>query len=265
MFSTSTEPVTFSVGIYFADVTHRTHMIHLRIAVLIVVMFTMAAGQLTAQIAGEEPVSQQDSVIIFTSPRPLLNVRNGEPAEHAAGVDLLFSGSGWGLGGFYQRLLAENLTGFVHLGISGRRNSDEFENALLGPIPVVANKVNRLFMFPLTFGVQYRLFSTELQESFRPFVSGGVGPTLIMSTPYLRDTEYYEFFSSFGHAELHVRAGGFIGIGSYFGSLQSGSLVGVQVRYYTIPFGGNGLESIRDNPITNFGGIFLSLTIGSAF
>lgn len=240
-------------------------MIHLRIAALVLVMIVMTNERIAAQIAGEVPSPQQDSVIIFTSPRPLLEVRNGEPAVQAAGVDLLFSGSGWGLGGFYQHLLAENLTGFVHLGISGRRNSDEFENALLGPIPVVANKVNRLFMFPLTVGVQYRLFSTELQESFRPFVSGGVGPTLIMSTPYLRDTEYYEFFSSFGHAELHVRAGGFVGVGSYFGSVQTGSIVGVQVRYYTIPFGGDGLESIRDNPITNFGGIFLSLTIGSAF
>jgi hypothetical protein len=264
MFSTGTEPVTFTSGIYFADARHmRRTSYHLPL--LLLAMLTMAPGIAVAQIAGEAPTPSPDSVIVFTSPRPLLEVRSGEPAKHAAGVDLLFSGSGWGLGGFYQRAVAEDMTAFVHLGISGRRNTDEFENALLGPIPVVANKVNRLFMFPLTLGVQYRLFSDVLQESFRPFVSGGIGPTLIMSTPYLRDTQYYEFFSSFGHAQVYMRAGGFIGIGSYFGSLQTGSLVGVQIRYYTIPFGGEGLESIRDNPIRNFGGIFLSLSIGSAF
>ncbi|MCU0331072.1 MAG: hypothetical protein MUC47_08885 [Candidatus Kapabacteria bacterium] len=236
-----------------------------RLLALCLAVLAVVPGVTTAQVAGEDP-GLQDTLIVFESPRPLLE--NGgiqRPRDNAAGIDLLFSGSGWGFGGFYQRSLGGDATAFLHLGISGRRNSDEFENAWLGPIPVVAGKLNRLFMFPVSLGVQYRLFSTSLQESFRPFLSAGAGPTFIVSTPYIRDGQFYEFFSSFGQATLHTRFGAHVGIGSFFGTPSTGSLVGVQVRYYTIPFGGDGLESMRDNPITNFGGIFLSLTVGGMY
>lgn len=221
--------------------------------------------RLSAQITGELP-PPPDTLIVFTSPRPLLeNDGETKAATTAMGLDLLFSGSGWGLGGFYQHILSHDLTAFFHLAISGRRNTDEFENAWFGPVPVVSNKVNRLFMVPMTVGLQYRLFSESLQDSFRPFVSGGIGPTVILATPYIRDGLYYEFFNSFGYATTYVRPGGFIGFGSFFGSIGAGSLIGVQIRYYTIPFGGNGLESVKGSPINDFGGVFLSLTVGSAY
>jgi hypothetical protein len=220
---------------------------------------------LRAQIAGEPP-AEQDTLVVFEPARPLLATGGLDPIRNnAAGIDLLFSSSGWGLGGFYHRELGGNVTAFAHLGISGSRNSDEFENVWLGPIPVVGNKVNRLFMFPVSVGIQYRLFSESLQENFRPFLSAGGGPTFILATPYIRDGEFVEFFSSFGRADLHTRFGSHVGIGTYFGAPSSGSVMAVQIRYFHIPFGGDGLESIRGNPITNFGGVFLSLTVGSMY
>jgi hypothetical protein len=41
--------------------------------------------------------------------------------------------------------------------------------------------------------------------------------------------------------------------------------MGFTLRYYTIPFGGEGLESIQGVPINNFGGVFLTLSVGSAW
>lgn len=216
-----------------------------------------------AQITGEWP-QEEDSVIIFEPALPLLSSAIAKDYDHAIGLDVLFSGSGWGFGGFYHYKLFEDGTVFGNFGISGRRNTDEFENAWLGPVPVVSNKVNRLFMIPMTLGVAYRLFSGTLQESFRPFISLGVTPTIIIQAPYIQDAIYYEFFNSLGFAQTHFRWGGMFSIGANFGDPTEGSVMGVQMRYYLIPFGGGGLESVRGLPIENFGGVVLSLSIGTS-
>jgi hypothetical protein len=33
------------------------------------------------------------------------------------------------------------------------------------------------------------------------------------------------------------------------------------IRYYYIPFGGNGIDSIKDLPMKDFGGLFIALGI----
>ncbi|MDZ4746240.1 MAG: hypothetical protein SGJ05_09600 [bacterium] len=245
----------------FEPLQNKPIMFHL----LLITTFIVAASTISAQITGEDPQTT-DSVMVFEPAEPLIGgIDLDAPAKHGIGMDLLFSASGWGIGGFFQRELATDFNGFLHLGISGHRNTDEFENAWLGPIPVVSNKVNRLFMVPFTIGAQYRMFHEELQETFRPFVSLGITPTYILATPYIRDGQYYDFFESFGHSTSYVRLGGVFGVGSFFGSPATGSLIGVQLRYFLIPFGGNGIESVRSNPIRDFGGIFLSLTVGHAY
>jgi len=216
----------------------------------------------------EGPRKPEDTVIVFTSPRPLLE-NNGidKPATKAFGLDLIFSNSGWAFGGFYQGRIAEDLTGSVNIFFSPSRSTDEIENVFLGNIPVVYGKVNRLFVLPLTFGVQYRMFSKGLSDSFRPYVGVGLGPSLVIQTPYITEGEngvpyFHEFFSSFADATVYGRFGGFVGIGANFGSITKGSMIGVNMRYYVIPFGGAGLESMQGIPITDFGGLFLSLSIG---
>jgi len=231
------------------------------VGILVLVIILNLNGTVKAQITGAplpgKPI-EEDTTIIFTSPRPLLSESQQDKLHSKAwGLDLLFSSNGFGAGAFYQRFFTENTTGFVNFGISGARNSDEFEqyNPYTGQI-TVPNKVNRLYIFPLTLGVEYRLFADKIAESFRPHINAGVGTTFILATPYDR-----EFFLAFGHANGYTRFGGFVGIGANVGS-SSKSLMGVNVRYYFIPFGGNGLESIRDLPITDFGGLFLTLSVG---
>ncbi|NQW30684.1 MAG: hypothetical protein HQ472_09255 [Ignavibacteria bacterium] len=239
-------------------------------SLVMVAIFALTVGlgfcpPLLAQVTGGD-APPPDSVMIFTPAVPLLTdylaISN---AKNGFGLDLLFSASGWGAGAFIHRKIASNTTLFLNTGISGRRNTDEFENVWLGQIPVVAGKVNRLFMIPTTVGVQYRLFSGTLQESFRPYVSAGVTPTYILSTPYIRGGQYYEFFNSFGYGTSYLRVGAAFGVGAMFGDPASGSLVGVQLRYYTIPFGGDGLESMKGSPIKNFGGVFITLSVGSSY
>lgn len=237
-----------------------------RCALLIAALLVVSAQHIRAQITGESP-GEADTVITFVPALPLLTNEAEAAAAitQAAGLDILFSTSGWGFGAFYHHRVIDNGTVFTNFGFSPRRNTDEFDNAWLGNVPVVSQKVNRLFMMPITFGFNYRLFAADLQESFRPFVSAGITPTIIFQTPYIQDGEYYEFFQSWGYLQTHFRWGAMFAVGSMFGNPASGSVLGVMIRYYTIPYGGNGLESIRDFPITNFGGVFLNMSVGGAW
>jgi hypothetical protein len=206
-------------------------------------------------------VSDMDTTFVFDSPRPLVSPELSRSAlNNAGGISLLFSRSGFGAGGFYNRDIYDNTVAFASLYISGARNTDEFEyfDWDTGEYRV-PNKVNRLFNLPLMFGIKQFIFTEAIAQSFRPYLSAGVGPSLILSTPYEQG-----WFAAWGDAGVYIRHGGFVGFGAYVGGSES-TLIGVNLRYYYIPFGGDGLESIRDNPIKDFGGIFLSLSIGSRY
>lgn len=237
----------------------------IRVSLALFVLYIVTTQCIQAQITGELP-PLPDTTMIFQPARPLLEESvKARRATNKLGLDLLFTASGWGVGGMYGKQVSDDLMVYTHLFIGSRRHTDEFEDAYYGNVPVVSTKVNRLLAIPLSFGVQYRAFSSLLQESFRPFVTAGVSPTLIVATPYIRDNVYYEYFQSFGYTTSYVRMGGFVGIGANFGSMGKGSNMAVQVRYFVIPFGGNGIESLRDVFIKDMGGIALSLTIGTSY
>jgi len=235
-----------------------------------------------SQIKGEEPpVFNPDTTFIFKSPRPLIIT---DPAQrelkNAWGLSLLFSNNGFGLGMFYQYRLAHELYFFSSIYISGARKNDELDSyfTLDGSYYYqrVLGKKNRLFNVPLMFGIEKYFLTKELNDNLRPYAQLGIGPSFILSTPY-QDTpctsndvtpcikgRYYDFFESFGHAKLFVRWGGFIGIGANFESIVN-SILGVNLRYYYIPFGGAGLESMQGQAITDFGGLFIGLNFGTRF
>lgn len=234
------------------------------ITILSFLLFSISS--LFAQVKGEEPVEfNPDTVFVFQSPRDLINpVHSGASLQSAWGIDLLFSGSGFGAGCFFNANITEKLVFLSSLYISGARNTDEFENYVWDEAAgyykiIVPDKVNRLYVLPLTVGLQYYLFSNELTESFKPYANLGFGPSLILSTPYSK-----EFFSSWASADAYLRFGAFLGVGAYV-SANSKTLMGLNARYYYIPFGGQGLESLKDMPITNFGDFFLSLSVGIRF
>lgn len=221
----------------------------------------LAAAPALAQTTGIAPgIAGFDTSIIFVSPRPLISDSlASSPATYVLGVNIFLSGNGFGTGLFYSHNLTKTTLLFADLAISGARNTDEqeyydpFTNSYIVP-----NKINRLFMFPLTIGAQFRLFGDSFDDTFRPYLAAGVGPSFILATPYER-----EFFDAFGHGRWYVRFGGYAAVGANIGSFGR-NVSGISLRYYVIPFGGNGLESIRNLPITDFGGIFLALSVGWA-
>lgn len=199
-----------------------------------------------------------DSTIVFTSPRPLLVLdRKDLQKSNYWGLSLILSNNGFGVGGFYEHNLSRNISFFTNLYISGARNTDEFEyyDPWTGQI-FIPGKINRIYIFPLTFGISQSFLTGLFNTNFTPYINLGIGPTFILTTPYEK-----EFFSSFQYARFYVRLGIFIGTGVNI-PVTDLSYIGISARQFWIPFGGNGLESVKDKPITDFGGFFLGLNFG---
>lgn len=212
-------------------------------------------------LSGESGI--KDTIFVFQSPRPLIQKDENKDLNEAWGIDILLSGNGFGFGFFYNREIFTDWVVFGSLYLSGARNTDELEYySYTRNIYFVPNKVNRLYLIPLTIGLQTYLFRNELSDNLKPFINAGIGPSFILKAPY----EGYEndFFKSLEKLIYYIRFSTFIGGGVEIGTMNK-SLFSVNFRYYLIPFGGEGLESVRDNPIKDFGGLFLSLSIGAKF
>lgn len=178
--------------------------------------------------------------------------------NNSLGLDIIFSEGGIGFGGFYRRQLNQTVTVFTDLSISEAKDQQEIE--YVSPYypyeSITYGKKNRIFLVPLNFGMQYRLFERDLSDNLRPYLNAGVGPTVVMTTPYDR-----EFFNAFGKAHAKYAVGGYIGIGANFG-LDNSSLVGLNVRYYVIRFFDDGVESLYGKFQKELGGVFLTINIG---
>lgn len=203
---------------------------------------------------------------------PLLNVNAQEIGElapdkkpevfpdNALGLDIMFSEGGFGLGGFYRRQYSDKITGFVDLSISEAKDEREFEYFdYYTQQSYTVGKKNRVFIIPVNFGIQYRLFEEVIYDNLRPYLNAGVGPSMILTTPYSK-----EFFDAFGDARLKFAGGGYVGFGANFG-LDKSSLVGINVRYYVIQFFDQGVESLTGHYKKTLGGFFLTINLGMMY
>ncbi len=233
-------------------------------------MGSMCVSSLDAQ---QFPAS--DSTIIFTPSNPqLIRPHAYNPQTDAWGVDLDLSNNGFGLGFFYRHEYDDELSGMINFTISDVKDNNEVEqyDYLYGST-VVPGKLNRLLLMPLFASVQYRLFKDDIDDNFRPYITGGLGPTMIVVAPYATYTpsvdisgnaymqqNQIDFFTSLKYAQLRYTFGGFIGAGLYFGS-QQGTMTGISVRYLYIPYS-PGIEVMQGGSMNSFGGLFLTLTFG---
>lgn len=181
------------------------------------------------------------------------------------GLDILISTGGVGLGAFYRHEFTKDVSGFVMFSVS--ESKDDREMDYVDPYGNIftPGKINRFLIIPLMVGVQHRLFSNQILDNFRPYVSAAVGPTMIYTAPYNE-----EFFTALGRGSPRYTAGGYIGAGSYFGTDKS-TLFGLSIRYYIVPFG-PGIESFQPDPRQGdinrkkeFGGFFITLNFGSSW
>jgi hypothetical protein len=231
---------------------------------------------------GGEPDFKPDSVIIFTSSRPLTTYKEEIANKfNAYGAIIAFSGAGFGGGAFYKRVINDNWSFDAEFQFNEARNSDEFEQPNLEyRLYLVPGKRNRLYFMPFSMGVTRYLFKNELFESLSPFVTVGGGLALIAKTPYFRsmgvddtgnyfETDYRNFFQAWGDATIYGRPSLYFGLGADFGKIGK-TTSSINLRYYYTPFGGEGLESMSYQftgvpAMTNFGGFMITLNFGPRF
>ncbi|MFN3134853.1 MAG: hypothetical protein ACK44H_04700, partial [Candidatus Kryptonium sp.] len=200
----------------------------------------------------------RDSIIVYDSPSDFKLV-DTVGFKKAWGIDLSVANNGFAFGTFYKYNLRDvySLQMILNFMTAKDKNEVEYIDPWTGQT-FVPNKVNRIMVLPLSLSFQYRLFKNELADNFRPFLTVGVGPTLIFTTPYEK-----EFFSSLKYGRAHYTVNFYVGAGAYIG-LDPRTISGLSVRYYFIPYP-KGIESLRNRPIKEFGGINLTLSFGVNF
>jgi hypothetical protein len=232
--------------------------VFMRIYALFFVFLLILPLKSEAAATIEYPQPPQDKGAIFETPRPFANDKFSSTNYYNSwGADLALSSHGFGFGFTLDWTLSGNTHIMTGLLMSGAKNTDEFES-WDGYDYRVPNKINRLYLFPINVGVKQYILGSILGESFRPNISVGLAPSFIVATPYAR-----EFFNALHYADGYFRLGGFVGVGSDFGAGKA--LISVNARYYYIPFGGKGLESVKNHPLKDFGGLFLDLTLGMRY
>lgn len=176
--------------------------------------------------------------------------------DNAYGIDILFSEGGFGLGGFYHHQISQEITSFVDFSVSEAKDEKEFEYVDIYGNTFTFGKKNRIFLLPLNFGIQYRLFEHAIYDNLRPYLNFGIGPTIVLTSPYEK-----EFFNAFGSSHANYAIGSYVGFGANFGTDKK-SLIGINLRYYLIHLFNKGVESLYGRPKNDFGGVFLSINLG---
>lgn len=239
----------------------------------VILLIALGAGLVQAQ-----DFPRRDTSLVFTPSNPnLIQKATYEPFRNAWGVDIMLSNNGFGAGAFLRHEFTDELSGFAQLAISDVKDDGEVEyfNQYTGQ-SYTPGKINRLLLIPVTLGMQYRLFKDDIVDNFRPYLSAGLGPSAIFVAPYATPQKitdpsfgtftYYEqvdFFKSLKKGQMKYTLGVYIGAGAYFG-LEKGSLTGISIRYYYVPYG-PGIESLEGVKLKRFGGFFITLNFGSLY
>lgn len=161
-----------------------------------------------------------------------------------SGVELLITNSGFAVGGYVRDSVN------VHYALTGELSigsiKDEREDAFFNRIGErsIPGKANYLLVLPGRIGVQRRLFSNTIHDSFRPFVQVTVGPTVGWLYPYFDDCNANGTFDpdadcdnngiqEEGEGESRLGKGDAIGMGSV--RLGGGGSIGLgaYIRYGT--------------------------------
>ncbi|MDQ3022314.1 MAG: hypothetical protein M3R36_17350 [Bacteroidota bacterium] len=138
---------------------------------------------------------------------------------------------------------------------SGVTDAREIERFDVFGNSITYDKINRVFMIPLSIGIKQQLFKDDIEGDFIPLVNFGISPTLILTNPYNES-----FFNALGYTKTHFGFGGYGGIGVYFKQSESISM-SVNLNYYYIPIFGEAVQSLQYSTIDNVGGFQLGFGI----
>lgn len=193
------------------------------------------------------------------------------------GLDIIISNNGFGLGTFYRKQFTTDLAWSLSLAVSGAKDDREMD--YFDPITgqsITPGKLNRFLVIPLLASFEYRLFSDDIVDTFRPYVNAAVGPTMVYMMPYVTITtsstgavvtNQVDFFNAIGKGHPYYTVGSFIGAGANFGSEKT-NVFGVNIRYYFIYLMNGGLPSLYDERTgevnsykSDFGGFAITLNL----
>lgn len=141
------------------------------------------------------------------------------------------------------------------LSFSGISDSREFERFDRYGNSIIVDKVNRVFMMPLSIGVKYEMFKNEIEGNFSPVLNIGIAPTMVFTNPYEKN-----FFSALGYTQTHFAFGGYGGFGVNFRQSETVTM-NINFNYYYLPLVGEGVHSLSNNTIDNVGGLQLAFGI----
>ncbi len=239
---------------------------------LVILLICSVVAPATAQ----RPL-RTDTTIVFEPSSPIVpRTVTYQPFQDAWGIDLKLSNNGFAAGLFYRHAFTDDLSGTMDFFISDVKDDAEVERYTYYGDSFVPGKKNRLLMFPLMAGLQYRLFKDEIMDNFRPFLTAGGGPAMIFVAPYSRvqeivfpdgevfyQEEQVEFFSSLKYGKAHFTVGGYVGAGAYFG-IDRNTITGLSFRYYYVPFP-SGIEVMEGGLVKRFGGFYINFHFGGYF
>ncbi len=163
------------------------------------------------------------------------------PYGTGAGMSILLTNSGFGLGGYSQWAFSPSTSFFAELTIASGKDRREQKFFDWWGNSYVPNKMNYFLMVPLRVGIHRRMFRNTIRENFRPFVQATVGPSIGWSWPYFNDTNgngqfdqsserKYGSLESLFKGESKYGFGGSIGVGVHWGVSQRVSQ-GVRISY----------------------------------
>ena len=141
------------------------------------------------------------------------------------------------------------------ISVSGVTDEREIERFDVFGNSVVVNKINRVFMMPLSIGIRKELFKDDIDGDFLPIFNIGVAPTLVLTNPYNES-----YFAAFGNTKTYFAFGGFAGFGVSFSQNKS-MCMNVNFNYYYLPVVGDGVQSLQYSTINDVGGLQLSLGV----
>jgi hypothetical protein len=207
----------------------------MRIKIIVILIIFLFSGNLFSQ----------DTAKTVAKPRKIIEGRNNW------GLNLVYTDRGFGLSGNLYKALGKDFDFQAGLTISGLKDANEFEQFDYYGNSYIYNKLNRVFLISFNAGIHKYLFSDELAEGFKPLISIGVSPTLVLTNPYEKN-----FFSAFGYMKNAFALGGYAGVGMEYKESNSVAF-SLNIRYSYIPIIGDGVQSIINHTINEVGGIQL--------
>lgn len=219
-----------------------------RAAVFVGILFFFALFLNTSYSLDNDPLKDIKSGYNY----PNTNSMNEKRTQWS--FNIMYGEKGFGVAGDYHINISKNTDFFAGLGFSGVTDAREFQEYDIYGNSYTPDKINRVFMAPLTIGIKHAMFQDDIDGSLRPTVSAGIIPTLILTNP--ASTNFFPALTKFQTA---FAIGPFLGVGMDFVQSQNVAF-NFNISYSYVPVIGKEVKSLENKPITNIGG--LSFAIG---